>query len=95
MNLTPLTDRVLVKRIGSETITKFGIVIPDVATEKSDQAIVLAVGRGIRNDAGVIVPLDVKVNDRILFNKNSGTEVAVNDEKLLVLKETDIFGVIE
>jgi len=95
MSLKPLTDRVLVKRVDAETVTKFGIVIPDNATEKSDQGVVLAVGPGRRDDDGKLVPIGVKVNDRVLLAKNSGTEVNVNGEKLLVLKENDILGIFE
>lgn len=95
MTLRPLTDRVLIRRIDAETITKFGIVIPDILTTKSDQGIVVAVGPGRYTDTGILIPVEVNVNDKVLLSKNVGTEVSVNDDKLLVIKESDILGVFE
>lgn len=95
MTLRPLTDRVLIRRIDAETITKFGIVIPDILTTKSDQGIVVAVGPGHYTDTGILIPVEVNVNDKVLLSKNVGTEVSVNDDKLLVIKESDILGVFE
>ena len=96
MNLKPLSDRVVVRRVDSETVTKGGIFIPDAATEKADQGTVLAVGAGKRNkDSGEIIALDVAVNDRILFGKFAGQTVKVDGEELLILKEEDILAVIQ
>ena len=95
MNLRPLHDRVIVKRIESETKTASGIVIPDAATEKPDQGEVLAVGPGKRNDKGEQIALNVKVGDRVLFGKYSGQSVKVDGEELLVMKEDDLFAVVE
>lgn len=95
MQLKPLNDRIVVKRIDAETITKAGIVIPDTATEKPDQGKVLAVGRGKRDNEGAYIPLDVKINDRVLFNKYSGTVVKNGSDELLVLREDDILAVVE
>jgi chaperonin GroES len=94
MNLRPLSDRVVVRRVDSEAVTKGGIVIPDSATEKADQGSVLAVGPGKRNDEGTVVALDVQVNDRVLFGKFSGQTVKVDGEELLILKEDDILAII-
>jgi chaperonin GroES len=94
MNLKPLSDRVVVRRVDSETVTAGGIFIPDAATEKADQGTVLAVGPGKRNKEGELVALDVAVNDRVLFGKFSGQTVKVDGEELLILKEEDILGVI-
>lgn len=94
MNLKPLSDRVVVRRVDSEAVTKGGIVIPDAATEKADQGTVLAVGPGKRNKEGELVALDVIVNDRVLFGKFSGQTVKVDGEELLILREEDILGVI-
>ena len=94
MNLKPLSDRVVVRRVDSESVTKGGIVIPDAATEKADQGTVLAVGPGKRNKEGELIALDVVVNDRVLFGKFSGQTVKVNGEELLILREEDILGVI-
>jgi chaperonin GroES len=94
MNLKPLSDRVVVRRVDSETVTAGGIFIPDAATEKADQGTVLAVGPGKRNKEGELVALDVVVNDRVLFGKFSGQTVKVDGEELLILKEEDILGVI-
>lgn len=94
MNLRPLSDRVVVRRVDSEAVTKGGIVIPDAATEKADQGTVLAVGPGKRNKDGELVALDVIVNDRVLFGKFSGQTVKVDGEELLILREEDILGVV-
>ena len=95
MNLRPLHDRVIVKRLENETKTASGIVIPDAATEKPDQGEVLAVGPGKRNDKGEQIALNVKVGDRVLFGKYSGQAVKVDGEELLVMKEDDLFAVVE
>lgn len=95
MNLRPLADRVIVKRIESETKTASGIFIPDNAAEKPDQGEVLAVGPGKRNDKGDIAPMNVKVGDRVLFGKYSGQTVKVNGDELLVMKEDDLFAVVQ
>ncbi|CAN1545666.1 GroS Co-chaperonin GroES (HSP10) [Burkholderiaceae bacterium] len=95
MNLRPLADRVIVKRIESETKTASGIFIPDNAAEKPDQGEVLAVGPGKRNDKGDIAPMNVKVGDRVLFGKYSGQTVKVNGDELLVMKEDDLFAIVE
>jgi chaperonin GroES len=94
MNLKPLSDRVVVRRVDSESVTKGGIVIPDAATEKADSGTVLAVGPGKRNKEGELVALDVAVNDRVLFGKFAGQTVKVDGEELLILKEEDILAVI-
>ncbi len=93
-NIKPLGDRVLVKRLESEA-TASGIIIPDTAKEKPMQGKVMAVGSGARNEKGEIVPLDVKAGDLVLFGKWSGTEVKVDGEELLIMKESDIMGVIK
>ena len=95
MNLRPLHDRVIVKRLENETKTASGIVIPDNATEKPDQGEVLAIGPGRINDKGEVKPLNVKVGDRVQFGKYSGQSVKVDGEELLVMKEDDIFAVVE
>ncbi|MDO3432518.1 co-chaperone GroES [Rhizobium sp. CBN3] len=95
MSFRPLHDRILVRRVDSEEKTKGGIIIPDTAKEKPQEGEVIAVGSGARNDAGQIQPLDVKVGDRILFGKWSGTEIKINGEDLLIMKESDVMGVIE
>ena len=95
MNFRPLHDRVLVKRVEEEAKTKGGIIIPDTAKEKPMQGEVLAVGPGARDEKGELVPLDVKPGDRILFGKWSGTEVKLDGEELLIMKESDIMGVLE
>ena len=94
MNLKPLFDRVVVRRVDSESVTKGGIFIPDAATEKADQGTVLAVGAGKRNNQGEVVALDVGVNDRVLFGKFAGQTVKIDGEELLILKEEDILAVI-
>ena len=95
MNLKPLHDRVLVERVSSEDKTKGGIIIPDTAQEKPMEGKVLAAGNGARNENGQVVALDVKKGDRILFGKWSGTEVKIDDKELLIMKESDIMGIIE
>ncbi len=95
MNLRPLHDRVIIKRMEEERTSPGGIVIPDTAAEKPSRGEVIAAGNGKRNDAGEIVPMDVKVGDKVLFGKYSGTEVTVDGEDLLVMREEDIMAVIE
>ena len=95
MKFRPLHDRVLVKRIEGEEKTKGGIIIPDTAKEKPMEGKVIAAGSGIRNEDGKLVPLDVKAGDRILFGKWSGTEVKIDDDELLIMKESDILGIVE
>jgi chaperonin GroES len=91
----PLHDRVLVKRVEAEEKTPGGIIIPDTAKEKPVEGEVLAVGSGARDESGKLQPLDVKVGDRVLFGKWSGTEVRIDGEDRLILKESDIFGMVE
>jgi len=95
MNLKPLHDRVLVERVDQEDRTKGGIIIPDTAQEKPMEGKVLAVGNRARNENGQLVALDVKKGDRILFGKWSGTEVKIDGKELLIMKESDIMGIIE
>ena len=95
MKLRPLHDRVIVKRIESETKTASGIVIPDNAAEKPDQGEVLAVGPGKKTDKGELAPMSVKVGDRVLFGKYSGQTVKADGDELLVMKEEDLFAVVE
>ena len=91
----PLHDRVLVKRVKEEEKTKGGIIIPDTAQEKPQEGEVIGVGPGARDEDGERIPLDVKVGDRILFGKWSGTEVKIDGEELLIMRESDIMGIIE
>lgn len=95
MKFRPLHDRVVVKRLESETKTSGGIIIPDTAAEKPQQGEVVAVGPGARDETGKVVPLDVKKGDKVLFGKWSGTEVKIDGKDLLIMKESDIMGVIE
>ena len=95
MKIRPLQDRVIVKRVEEEEKTKGGIIIPDTAKEKPQEGEVLAVGPGARDEAGKIQALDVKVGDRVLFGKWSGTEVKLDGKDLLIMKESDILGVLE
>ncbi len=95
MRFRPLHDRVVVKRVDEERKTKGGIIVPDTAQEKPMQGEVLAVGPGARNDKGDLVPMGVEVGQRVLFGKWSGTEVKIDNEELLIMKESDIMGVIE
>ena len=95
MNFRPLGDRVLVRRVEEEAKTKGGIIIPDTAKEKPQEGEVVAVGPGGRDEDGERIQMDVKAGDRILFGKWSGTEVRIDGEDLLIMKETDILGVVE
>lgn len=94
MNFRPLHDRVLVKRIESETKTATGLIIPDSAKEKPAEGEIMAVGTGARTEAGSIIPLEVKTGDRVLFNKWSGTEIKLDGADYLVMKESDIVGIV-
>jgi len=94
MQFTPLHDRVVVRRIEGEEKTKGGLIIPDTAKEKPSEGEVIAVGEGARKDSGELIPMTVKSGDRILFGKWSGTEVKIDGEDLLIMKESDILGVI-
>ena len=94
MNFRPLHDRVLVKRIESEEKTTGGIIIPDTAKVKPMEGEIVAIGSGTRNESGSLIPLDVKAGDRILFGKWSGTEIKVGGQDYLVMKESDIMGII-
>ena len=95
MKFRPLHDRVVVRRIDAEEKTKGGIIIPDTAKEKPQEGEVIAAGPGARDEAGKVQPLDVRAGDRVLFGKWSGTEVRIDGEDLLIMKESDIMGVIE
>ena len=95
MKFRPLHDRVVVRRIEEDERTKGGIIIPDTAKEKPQQGEVVAVGPGARDERGVVQPLEVKAGDRVLFGKWSGSEVVIDGEELLVMKESDILGVLE
>ena len=95
MKFRPLHDRVVVKRVEEEGKTKGGIIIPDTAKEKPMEGEIVAVGPGGRDEKGALVPLDVKAGDRILFGKWSGTEIKLDGEDLLIMKESDIMGIIE
>jgi chaperonin GroES len=95
MKFRPLHDRVAVKRVEEEQKTKGGLIIPDTAKEKPMQGEVLAVGPGARDDKGDLVPMSVRVGDRVLFGKWSGTEVKIDDEEVLIMKESDLLGVLE
>ena len=91
----PLHDRVVVRRIEADTKTAGGIIIPDSAQEKPQQGEIVAVGPGGRDESGKLIPIDVKVGDKVLFGKWSGTEVKIDGEELLIMKESDILGIIE
>jgi chaperonin GroES len=95
MKLNPLHDRVVVKRIGADTQTAGGIIIPDNVAEKPDQGIVLAVGQGKRTSEGTLIPVSLKENDRVLFGKFAGQAVKIQGEELLILNEEEIYAVIE
>jgi chaperonin GroES len=95
MHFRPLQDRVVIKRIEEDTKTKGGIIIPETAQEKPMQGDVIAAGAGARDEAGKIIPLDVKAGDRVLFGKWSGTEVKIDGEDYLIMKESDLFGVVD
>jgi chaperonin GroES len=95
MKFRPLHDRVVVKRIDAEAKSAGGIIIPDTAQEKPSQGEVVAVGPGGRDEAGKLIPIDIKVGDRVLFGKWSGTEVKIDGQDLLIMKESDIMGIVE
>ncbi|CCD93179.1 MULTISPECIES: co-chaperone GroES [unclassified Bradyrhizobium] len=95
MHFRPLHDRVLVRRIDAEEKTKGGIIIPDTAKEKPQEGEIVAAGPGARNEQGQLVPLDVKPGDRVLFGKWSGTEVKIDGKDLLIMKESDLLGIID
>ena len=95
MKVRPLYDRVIVRRVAEEEKTKGGIIIPDTAKEKPMEGEIVAVGPGARDEKGTLVPLDVKKGDRILFGKWSGTEIKLDGQDLLIMKESDIMGIIE
>jgi chaperonin GroES len=95
MKFRPLHDRVVVRRIEADTKTAGGIIIPDTAKEKPAEGEVIAIGPGGRDEAGKLIPIDLKVGDRVLFGKWSGTEVKIDGEDLLIMKESDILGIIE
>ena len=95
LKFRPLHDRVVVRRIDAEEKTKGGIIIPDTAKEKPQQGEVVAVGPGGRDESGKLIPIDLKAGDRVLFGKWSGTEVKIDGQELLIMKESDIMGVIE
>jgi chaperonin GroES len=95
MKFRPLHDRVVVKRIEAEAKTAGGIIIPDTAKEKPSQGEILAIGPGGRDEAGKLIPIDLRVGDRVLFGKWSGSEVKIDDVEVLIMKESDIMGVLE
>ncbi len=95
MTFRPLHDRILIKRIEEKETVKGGIIIPDTAKEKPQEAEVIAVGHGKKTEEGKVVPLDVKAGDRILFGKYSGTEIKLADEELLIIREEEVLGIIE
>jgi chaperonin GroES len=95
MKVRPIHDRILVRRVAEEEKTKGGIIIPDTAKEKPSQGEIVAVGPGGRDEAGKLIPIDLKVGDTVLFGKWSGTEVKIDGQDLLIMKESDIMGVIE
>ena len=95
MKIRPLQDRVIVQRIEEEEKTKGGLIIPDTAKEKPQEGKIIAVSKGKLNEDGKIIPLDVKVNDRVLFGKYSGTEINIDGEEHLIMREEDILGIIE
>ncbi len=95
MNVRPLHDRILIKRVEEKETVKGGIIIPDTAKEKPQEGEVIAVGNGKKTDEGKVIPLDVKAGDRILFGKYSGTEIKVDNQELLIIREDEVLGVIE
>ena len=95
MNFRPLHDRVLVRRIEADEKTAGGIIIPDTAKEKPSQGEVISVGPGGRDESGKLIPIDIKAGDRVLFGKWSGTEVKIDGEDLLIMRESDILGIVE
>ncbi len=94
MSFTPLHDRVLVRRVESEEVTSGGLIIPDSAKEKPQEGEIVSCGEGSRKDSGELIPMSVKAGDRILFGKWSGTEVKIDSEDLLIMKESDVLGII-
>ena len=94
MTFRPLHDRVLVRRVEEVTKTAGGIIIPDTAQEKPSEGVIVAVGSGVRAEDGTVTPLDVKAKDKVLFGKWSGTEITLDGEELLIMKESDILGII-
>ena len=94
MNVRPLADRILVRRVEEQETVRGGIIIPDTAKEKPQEGEIVAAGPGARKDDGTLVPLDVKAGDRVLFGKWSGTEVKIDGEDLLIMKESDLLGII-
>lgn len=94
MNFKPLLDRVVIKRLAEENKTAGGIIIPDTAKEKPSQGIVVAVGAGARDEAGKIIPMTLQEGDKVLFGKWSGTEIKINGEDLLIMKESDVLGIL-
>jgi chaperonin GroES len=95
MKFRPLHDRVVIRRLEGEQKTKAGIIIPDTAQEKPQEGEVVAVGPGARDEAGKLIPIDLKAGDRVLFGKWSGTEVKIDGEELVIMKESDVMGVLE
>ncbi|MCF6343595.1 MAG: co-chaperone GroES [Devosiaceae bacterium] len=95
MGFRPLHDRVVVRRVDSEEKTTGGIIIPDTVQEKPSEGVIVSVGPGARDDSGKVVALDVKAGDRVLFGKWSGTEIKIDNDELLIMKESDIMGIIE
>ncbi len=95
MNFKPLLDRVVIKRVAEESRTAGGIIIPDTAKEKPSQGVVVAVGAGARDESGKIIPMTLKDGDKVLFGKWSGTEIKIDGEDLLIMKESDVLGVLE
>ncbi|HKN27597.1 MAG TPA: co-chaperone GroES [Roseiarcus sp.] len=95
MKFRPLHDRVLIRRVEAEDKTKGGIIIPDTAKEKPQEGEVIAVGPGARDESGKLIPIDLKAGDRILFGKWSGTEIKIEGEDLIIMKESDVMGVVE
>ncbi len=95
MNFKPLLDRVVIKRIAEENRTAGGIIIPDTAKEKPSQGVVVAIGDGGRDEAGKLIPMTVKEGDKVLFGKWSGTEIKIGGEDLLIMKESDILGILQ
>ena len=95
MKIRPLQDRIIVKRVQEEEKTKGGVIIPDTAKEKPQEGEVVAVGPGARDEVGKLIPIDLKASDRVLFGKWSGTEVKIDGEELLIMKESDVMGVLE
>jgi chaperonin GroES len=95
MKFRPLQDRIVIRRLESEEKTKGGIIIPDTAKEKPQEGEVVAVGPGVRDEAGNLIPMDLEAGDRVLFGKWSGSEVTIDGEDLLIMKESDVMGVIE